>query len=70
MDTSHIDGVKAPLHNGTPRITALAINDDLTEFSARRIDDGHADDGPHASRTPHFSYWKIVDVAAVAVEIS
>ena len=55
MDTSRVDGVKAPLHNGTPRVTALAIDDDLTEFSSTTIDDRDADDGPDAARTSHLS---------------
>ena len=70
MDTSRVDGVKAPLHNGTPRVTALAINDDVAKFAAGRIDDRDADDGPDAARRSHFSDRQVVDVAAVAVEVS
>ena len=70
MDTSRVDGVKAPLHNGTPRVTALAINDDVAKFAAGRIDDRDADDGPDAARTSHLSHWKIVDITTVAVEVS
>ena len=70
MDMSRIDGVKAPLHNGTPRVTTFAIHDDVAELSSTTINDRDADDGPDAARTSHLSYWKIVDVAAVAVEVA
>ena len=55
MDTSRVDGVKAPLHNGTPRVTALAINDDVTKLSSTTIDDRDADDVPDAARASHLS---------------